>query len=943
MAGATAFSLIGRISMQGISTALKEVDGLEGSVKKLSKQIGQLGNNLNKAGSFLTKNLTAPLTVATAAIGALALKTGQYAGELSSLHQETGMSTDSLQEFAHVAKAAGGSSDGLFGSIIALQNKLPDLAKGTGDASKALSDLGVNVTNADGSYRDMNELFPEIISKLQGIDDVTTRNTIATEIFGKKSKELASFMGMSSTEMSKLRTEAHTLGLVMSDDAIKSADDFRIGIEKLKEQIGAIGREIGSKVIPVLNETFIPLLQSTLIPALKTAADAVGGLAKAFSVLPSELQTVALGLGGIVSALGPLTMGVGAVAGTVSKAIPVLASLAVSMGAAATGATGLGAALMGLVTGVALPLAALASVAWAVTTVYREFSTLKKLKEEAEKSNAEVKTMQGLVGVAREAKNAVTEYEKLRDAKDAAFDPKKLEELKLKHEDAVLAAKNYNSELQRGRKLTDEEIESTRNKLRGIKEVSTEEKRLTEYQVAQAKQKAEEEAKLAKQRAKDAAEANKRRIAELEALVNDHSEKYKKMGMTAEQLNRHEEELEVQKAVKLKASAEQIATIRQYYEAESVKIAKEAADKIVEQQKKIAEINEQNYTKLASKRLEATGSQLAAVEEQYKGELEVTKNSLQSQAAIHQRYAQEKLDIRKRMSAQQIELMDMEYRAALDAAEKEKTDVAPIHEYYALERLRIAKETADEEYRIEKDLTNKIAEENSRRVGLVERWMGTITSTIGSFVNKISAIYSQAQKNREMELDKHYQGEKKRIEEAAKNNIITEEEKNAQLEALDEEQNAKKLELQKEQAKRQKAISIFSIITDTAAGIMKAIKDFGFIVGGIMGIAIGALGAAQIAVVASEPEPFYDGGLIRGSPAGINAQIGERNQDELVMPLDRGVDMLADRLDSRGGGDTYSYQVDIHVGTMIADEHGIKQLGRKIREVIISEDRRTGV
>jgi len=53
--------------------------------------------------------------------------------------------------------------------------------------------------------------------------------------------------------------------------------------------------------------------------------------------------------------------------------------------------------------------------------------------------------------------------------------------------------------------------------------------------------------------------------------------------------------------------------------------------------------------------------------------------------------------------------------------------------------------------------------------------------------------------------------------------------------------------------------------------------------------------------------------------------------------------MLADRLDSRGGGDTYSYQVDIHVGTMIADEHGIKQLGRKIREVIISEDRRTGV
>jgi hypothetical protein len=62
------------------------------------------------------------------------------------------------------------------------------------------------------------------------------------------------------------------------------------------------------------------------------------------------------------------------------------------------------------------------------------------------------------------------------------------------------------------------------------------------------------------------------------------------------------------------------------------------------------------------------------------------------------------------------------------------------------------------------------------------------------------------------------------------------------------------------------------------------------------------------------------------------------------MPLDRGVEMLADKLDGRGGtGDTKNYNIDIHVGNMIADEIGIKKLGRKIREVIIAEDRRTGV
>jgi hypothetical protein len=941
---ATAFSLIGRISMQGISSALKEVDGLEGSVKKLSKEIGTLGRNFSKAGSFLTKNLTLPLAAAGAAIGALALKTGDYASELSTLHEQTGLSSDALQEFAHVAKVAGGDANSLFGSITALQNKLPEIAKGSGEAAKALDTLGINVLDANGNYRDMNELFPDVIKKLQGVSDVTQRNILASEIFGKKSKELASIMGMSGGEMDKLRKEAHDLGLVMGEDSLKAADNFRVGVEKLKEQVAAVGRDIATKVIPILNETFIPLIQSTLIPALHTAASAVGGLAKAFSALPSELQTVTLGLGGIVTALGPIVLGIGSMAGVVSKAIPILSSLAVTMGAAATGATGLGAALMGLVTGVALPLAALASVAWAVSTIYTEFSTLKRLKEEAAQSEAETKQMQGLVGVAAQAKKAVAEYEKLREAGDSAFDPKRLEELKLKHEDAVIAAKNYNMELQKGRKLTDEEIASTRNKLRGIKEVSAEEKRLTEYQVAQAKQKAEEEAKLAKQRAKEAAEANKRRIAELDALVNDHAEKYKKMDMTAEQLIRHEEELEVQKATKLKASAEQIATIRQYYEAEYVKAAKETADKIIEKQNKIAEINEKNYNNLASKRLEATGNQLAAVDEEYKKIEDTTKSSLQSQVQLHEKYAQEKLEIRRLMLTQETEILNMEYEAAIKAAEKEGADVTPIKEYYALEWARISKNAADEEYKIHQDLTRKIEDESKRRVGIVQSWLGAITSVVSSVVNKVNAIYAQSQKNQEMKLDKHYQEEKKRIESAAQNNIITEEQKNAQLEALDEEQNAKKLALQKEQAKRQKAISIFSIITDTAAGIMRAIKDFGFIVGGIMGVAIGALGAAQIAVVSAEPEPFFDGGLIQGSPSGIHATVGERNQDELIMPLDRGVEMLVDKLDSRGGsGDNRNYNIDIHVGTMIADEIGIKKLGRKIREVIVNEDRRTGV
>lgn len=942
---ATAFSLIGRISMQGISASLKEVDGLEASVKKLQKELGQLGKSLNQVGGFLTKNLTLPLAAAGAALGALAVKTGEYAGELSTLHQETGMSTDALQEFAHVAKAAGGDANGFFAAVTALQNKLPDLAKGTGDASKALSDLGVRVTDANGNYRDMNVLFPEIIKKLQGIDDITKRNTLATEIFGKKSKELASFMGMSSDEMGRLRQEAHSMGLVMDGEALKSADDFRVGVERLKERLAAVGRDLATNLIPVLNETFIPLLENTLIPALKGSADAVGVLAKAFSALPAGLGEVAFGITGIVGALGPLALGIGALSGAVTKAIPVLASLAVAFGAAKAGAGGFLVALKGLAVGVALPMAALAGLVQTIRAVvtgiqaWRDVSDAKRLDKEAAAINNQ---RNALTATGMAARKAAEEYEKLKGTD--AYDPKKMEQLNEEWLNSIVAIRQYNQELQKLPPLTEAEIQAIKKQVMARKEATKETakaaegaKELTEYEIAQAKAKAEEEAKLAKQRAKEAAEANKRRIAELDALVGDYEEKYKKLFMTEEELSEHEEELEIKKAVALKASEEQIYAIQQYYNELRQRKAEESE---VATLKQIEEANQVWAKKAEARRLEEDGRQLAFMDELYKAELEATKDSWDRQMDIHRYYAQEKLNIKQGIADEQLKLLNKEHQDAVDKAKELGADLTPIHEYYAYERLKIMKDLADEEYRIEKDLTRKAEEETYRKMGLIQKWMDAVHDV----AKRAGAVFEQYYKNEENNAKKHYSEKQKEIEDAAKNNIITEEQKNEQLAALKEDQDARLLDIQKKQAARQKALSVFSIVTDTAAAVMRAFKDFGPVVGAIMAGAISALGAAQATLVLTEPEPFYDGGLIRGSPAGINAQIGERNQDELVMPLDRGVEMLADKLDARGStGDTYTYQVDVHVGTMIADEHGIKQLGRKIREVIVSEDRRTGV
>jgi len=935
---ATAFSLIGRISMQGVPSALKEVEGLEDAVKKVSKELGKLGSNLVKTGSYLTKNVTAPMAAATAAIGLLSIKTGEYAGKLSSLQQETGLTTDTLQEYQHVARAAGGSSDALFATITALSNKLPEIAQGTGKSAEALDKLGIRVTNADGSFRDMNDLFPEIISKLQGVDDVTTRNQIAFDIFGKKSKEVASFLGMSAAEMSNTRKEAHDLGLVMGEKALKQADDFRKGMETLKAQLSMAGMEVANKLIPILNDTFIPLVQSTLIPTLKTATDVVGGLAKAFSVMPKDLQEVTFLMGGVVSAAGPIALVVGKILLSLKTVVPVLAGLGVKIGAVSAGATGAGAAMAGFAATILLPIAAVASLGNAIRVAIRDFGTLARLKREAKEDDAFIQEAHRLSKTTAEARKLKEEYEKLKDKPD--FNPAELEKLTKAYEDAAIAHRNLNRERAGQGKMTDEEVEAFRKKSRGIKEVSAEETRMTEYAKAQAKE-----------RAKAYAEEAARRKKELNGAVKDYEDKYENMFLSEVELVEKERDLEVQRLMALGATEAQLFDVRKYFNKKSEDLIaesdekkrkedKDKAEKERADQKKKYDEDVKWQEKLISKRLEADSRELAFVDVLYQDELKATKDSMASQMSIHKYYAQEKLDLRRKMADKQLEIMDMEYKDALEKAEKDGVDLSKVHEYYAYERFKIKKDVADEEYKVERDLTQKEEAETNRRISLAQKWMDGVSS----IVSKLGNVFNQYYSNLTKIEDRAYKEKKEKIEADAENEIITEEEKTAQLKALDEEHEAKKLAIQREQAKRQKAISLFSIVTDTAAAVMRALKDFGPVVGGIMAGVVAGLGAAQFALVASEPEPFFDGGLIKGSQEGIHAQIGERNQDEVVFPLQTGIDKIVEGLNaSNGGSQTTNYTVNVNVGSFIGDRKSIQDLGKKIREVIISEDRRTGV
>lgn len=129
--------------------------------------------------------------------------------------------------------------------------------------------------------------------------------------------------------------------------------------------------------------------------------------------------------------------------------------------------------------------------------------------------------------------------------------------------------------------------------------------------------------------------------------------------------------------------------------------------------------------------------------------------------------------------------------------------------------------------------------------------------------------------------------------------------KNRELAAAGDNE-AKKEEIEKKYAKKQKSLAIIQAIINTALGITKAIGQGG-ILGFITGALVAAAGAAQIAVIASQP--LAKGGIAY-SP--VNALVGEypsaSRNPEVIAPLDKLRGILG--TDKKGGEQKVKFVID---------------------------------
>lgn len=191
-------------------------------------------------------------------------------------------------------------------------------------------------------------------------------------------------------------------------------------------------------------------------------------------------------------------------------------------------------------------------------------------------------------------------------------------------------------------------------------------------------------------------------------------------------------------------------------------------------------------------------------------------------------------------------------------------------------------------------LTFKGAAEDVRQsFGYLLKSVGKIVSGITSLMTDIyDARIENVEKEQEAN-DEAYDKEIERIESLEENGAISTEEAEARKRAAEDKTAAKNAELEKKkaalqekQAKWDKANSIVQAGIATALAITKALPNL------VLAALVGAMGAAQIAVIAAQPIPRYAKGT-KDHPGGL-AIVGDGGKKEGII-TDNGLFVTPDK------------------------------------------------
>lgn len=311
-----------------IITAESQVKTFEAQLRKIgninlraaSEQLKQIGSNLESAGQKM-RGLSTAAAAVTAAIGAVTVKSGQWADDINTMSKKYSIATDDLQMYAAAAELVDVNVETIAKSHIKLEKSMYSASSGTGATAEAFEKLGVSVTNADGSLREGDAVWQDTIAALGQVENETERDALAMQLMGKSASELNPLIEDGGEAYKNLAETMSKYGLDFIDqETLNNANAFNDSLDTIKA-IGAVAfQQLGTT------------LAGYLAPAMEKIVKVVGKVAEWLTNLDPKVLAIIATVAGVLAVLAPLLIVIGKIATGVSALMSVFAVLAGPVG-----------------------------------------------------------------------------------------------------------------------------------------------------------------------------------------------------------------------------------------------------------------------------------------------------------------------------------------------------------------------------------------------------------------------------------------------------------------------------------------------------------------------------------------------------------------------------------------------------------------------------------
>lgn len=185
---------------------------------------------------------------------AIARDAAAYADDILTISKNTGIATTTLQQLKAAEPYIDVPLSNITDAIGKNTKAMGEAKEGSTKYKEAYEKLGVKIQEQDGTLRNSEDVFWDVVEALGNIENKTERDAASMELFGRKASDLTGLIKTGKDGLEEYTAKAEEMALILDDKALATLGDMDDSFQTLDQSVTSLKNQVALVFAPVITE-----------------------------------------------------------------------------------------------------------------------------------------------------------------------------------------------------------------------------------------------------------------------------------------------------------------------------------------------------------------------------------------------------------------------------------------------------------------------------------------------------------------------------------------------------------------------------------------------------------------------------------------------------------------------------------------------------------------